>query len=96
MSGNTDLSAEHTMRTHLSCSGNATLSRHHRIFSHHHIVSDLNQIIQFYAFFYTGRPHSCPVNTSIGTNLDIIFNNDITRIYIFNFSTIAISKENKE
>ena len=56
MSGQTNLSAKHTMLSYFYGTGDADLRRHHGILAYLHVMSDLYEIVQLNAcLLYTSR-----------------------------------------
>src|SRR5450759_3366954 len=43
-------------------------------------MSDLNEIIQFNTFTDYCRSHCCPINSNIGSNLNMVFNDNIPQL----------------
>ena len=53
---------------------NADLCHDDAVFSYRHVVGDLNQIVDFGSLLDVGAPERGPVNSHIGPDFDVIFN----------------------
>lgn len=88
MTGNSNLSAKHIVVANMCRAGKTCLCCRHIILAHRNVVSHLNQVVKFCALPDFCAPECSTVYRSIGTNLYIIFYNDIA--YLRNFLIAAV------
>ena len=86
MIDDTDAPAQHDILTDSSTSGYAGLGGNDRIFPYHHIVCDLNQVVDFDASANKRPSKGCAVHRSIGTYLHIVLH--FHDSYLGNFNSL--------
>ncbi len=89
MTGNADLTTEHTPLAYLGRTGHANLGGHDGVFPYFAVVGHLHQIVQLHSPMHHGATHRSTVNTGIGTDFYIVLNrNDAyLRNLLITFST---------
>jgi hypothetical protein len=74
MPGYSYLSGQDHSFSQASAPGNADLGYNNRPFAHLDIVSNLNQVVDFGALADMSLAQGCPIDSRIGPNLHIVFN----------------------
>src|SRR5688572_7086469 len=83
MTDNTSLSSNHNVFANFGRTTDAGLGGDHCIMPYFHVMSNLDQVIQLRTGTNQCRTHRCAVNSGIGTDFDIVFNNDIADLWHF-------------
>ena len=73
-SGDSRLPCPYDMLTDLCAASDSYLGNNHAVFSDHHIVGDMNQIVCFYSPLDPGSSEGCPVDGVAGPDFDILVN----------------------
>src|ERR1700733_7296872 len=77
------LPSHQDVAAHLSGPGNSAQSRDHGMVPNGDVMADLNQIIQFGSLSNMGGSKNSPIHAGIGTQLNIVFNNNIPHLGYF-------------
>ena len=90
--GYSHLSAHHAMAAYFCRAGDAALGSHYGILAYFYVVGYLYEVVEFYTLTYDGRSHSGPVDGCIGSDLDMVFENDIPYLRYFHVRTVVRGK----
>src|SRR5215475_6864070 len=88
MTDNADLSPHHDAFAHARAAGNTSLRHDHGIFSDHHVVRDLDEIIDLHALLDPCPAKSGAIDSCVRADLDVVV--DLDNPELLNFMVAAI------
>ena len=74
MSRDADLPTQGDMIPQSGTTGDANLGDQNAVLSNHHVVADLNQVIDLCSFSNHGRSKRTSIDCDVGTNFNIVLN----------------------
>ena len=78
MANNTSLATNHHVFAHLGATADTRLGGNNGTLADLYIMGNLYQVVQLYPLADDGGTHGCTVDSSIGTNFHLVFNDHIT------------------
>jgi hypothetical protein len=83
VAGNTDLACKNGVRANFATAANGILSDYNAMFVDDDIVGDLYQVINLGASADFGVSERAPIDSAVGPNLDVIFDDDSANLWDF-------------
>ena len=95
MPGDSYLTAYHSVVADFCRTGNSRLGRNNRVFSYFDVMCDLYQVVEFHTFFDNRRTHCSSVYCCIGSDLDVVFEYDVSYLSDFRIFPVGLGSESE-